>query len=89
MGPDDRRTAKAQRTLGVCLAALGNRAEAKRLLLASWRTLSQAKNWYHRTLGTQNLKDFVSLYDSMGNRAEAAKYLELLRGEAVGKAVRR
>jgi eukaryotic-like serine/threonine-protein kinase len=80
LGPDDRRTAKAQRTLGVCLAALGNRAEAERLLLASWRTLSQAKNWYHRTLGTQNLRDLVSLYDSMGNRAEAAKFRTVLAG---------
>jgi hypothetical protein len=50
------------------------------LLLASWRTLSQAKNWYHRTLGTQNLRDLVSLYDSMGNRAEAAKFRTVLAG---------
>ena len=77
--PDDRRTAKAQRTLGVCLASLGNRTEAEGLLLASWRTLSQAKNWYHRTLGTQNLRDLVALYESMGKRAEADKYRELLR----------
>ena len=79
LGPDDRRTAKAQRTLGVCLVALGHRAEAEGLLLASWRTLARAKNWYHRTLGTQNLRDLVALYESWGRPAEAARYRALLR----------
>jgi eukaryotic-like serine/threonine-protein kinase len=79
LGPDDRRTAKAQRTLGVCLVALGHRVEAETLLLASWHTLAQAKNWYHRTLGTQNLRDLVALYGSWGRPAEAAKYRALLR----------
>jgi eukaryotic-like serine/threonine-protein kinase len=78
LGPNDRRTAKAQRTLGVCLAAQGRRAEAEQLLLASWHTLSGAKNWYHRTLGKQNLRDLVALYQAMGKRTEAARYEALL-----------
>jgi eukaryotic-like serine/threonine-protein kinase len=78
LGPDDRRTAKAQRTLGVCLVALGRRVEAERLLLASYRTLAGAKNWYHQTLGKQNLRDLVALYESWGRPADAAKFHGLL-----------
>ena len=49
LGLADRRTARAQRALGLCLAALGHRVEAEGLLLESYRTLSTAKNCYHRT----------------------------------------
>ena len=84
LGPDDRRTAKAQRTLGVCLLAQGRHEEAEALLLASYRTLARAKNWYHRTLGTQNLRDLVTLYESWKRPSEAAKYRGLVTRRVSG-----
>ena len=78
-GAGDRRTAKGQRMLGLCLAALGQRAEAERILLDSYRTLSEAKNWYHRTLGNAVLEDLVRLYRSWGEMQEAEKLEALLR----------
>ncbi len=81
LGPNDRRTARAQRTLGLCLVALGHRVEAEELLLASYRTLANATNWYHRTLREHTLHDLVALYQGWGKRAEAAKYQALLTGE--------
>ena len=80
LGLADRRTARAQRALGLCLAALGHRVEAERLLLESYRTLSTAKNWYHRTLREHTLQDLVALYQAWGKRGEVAKYQALLTG---------
>ena len=80
LGLADRRTARAQRALGLCLAALGHRVEAERLLLESYRTLSTAKNWYHRTLREHTLQDLVALYQAWGKRVEVAKYQALLTG---------
>jgi hypothetical protein len=85
LGPGDRRTARAQRTLGLCLVALGNRVEAEQLLLESYRTLAAATNWYHRTLREHTLHDLVALYQGWGRPAEAAKYRALLTG-AIGRA---
>jgi tetratricopeptide (TPR) repeat protein len=85
LGPGDRRTARAQRTLGLCLVALGQRAEAEKLLLESYRTLAAATNWYHRTLREHTLHDLVALYQAWGRRAEAAKYQALLTG-GIGRA---
>ena len=78
-GADDRRTAKGQRMLGLCLAALGQLAEAERVLLDSYRTLSEAKNWYHRTLGNAVLDDLVRLYRSWGEEEKADKLEALLK----------
>jgi serine/threonine-protein kinase len=80
LGLDDRRTARAQRMLGLCLVALGKRPEAEKLLLASYRTLASAKNWYHRTLRERTLQDLVALYESWDRPAEAGKYRGLLTG---------
>lgn len=55
LGPDDRRVARAQRALGLCLGAQGRHSEAEGLLLASYRTLGDARNWFHRTLREQYL----------------------------------
>ena len=81
-GADDRRTAKGQRMLGLCLAALGQRAEADQVLLDSYRTLSEAKNWYHRTLGNAVLQDLARLYRSWGEPAKAEKVEALLRSRS-------
>jgi eukaryotic-like serine/threonine-protein kinase len=81
LGPDDRRTARAQRTLGLCLMALGERPEAEKLLLESYRTLAGAKNWYHQTLREHTLHDLVALYRGWGKPSEAAKYQALLTGK--------
>jgi hypothetical protein len=78
-GADDRRTAKGQRMLGLCLAALGQRAEAERILLDSYRTLSEPKNWYHRTLGNAVLEDLVRVYRSWGEEEKAEKLGALLK----------
>lgn len=80
LGLDDRRTARAQRLLGTCLVAQGKRVEAESLLLASYRTLASAKNWYHRTLRERTLQDIVSLYESWDRPADAARYRTLLTG---------
>jgi serine/threonine-protein kinase len=80
LGPDDRRTARAQRLLGLCLMSLGRTDEAEKLLLASYRTLASAKNWYHRTLRERTLQDLVALYESAGRPADADKYRALLTG---------
>jgi tetratricopeptide (TPR) repeat protein len=82
VGADDRRTAKGQRMLGLCLAALGQRAEAEQILLDSYRTLSEARNWYHRTLGNAVLQDPARLYRSWGEPAKAGKLETLLRSRS-------
>jgi len=63
----------------LCLAALGRRPEAEELLLHSYRTLTTATNWYHRTLKEHTLQDLVALYTSWGKEAEAAKYRALVK----------
>jgi hypothetical protein len=68
--------------LGLCLAALGQRAEAEQILLDSYRTLSEAKNWYHRTLGNAVLQDLVRPYRSWGEPAKAEKLEALIRSRA-------
>ena len=73
-GSDDRRTARAQRALGVCLASLGRRREAERLLLDSHHALVSATNWYHRTLKRQTARDLVTLYEAWGRREDAAAF---------------
>ena len=82
LGANDRRTAKAQRMLGLCLAALDQRAEAERLLLQSYHTLSEAKNWYHRTLGNAVLQDLARLYRSWGEQAKAERTEALLKSRS-------
>jgi hypothetical protein len=86
-GPGDRRTAKAQRALGVCLASLGRRREAERLLLDSHHTLASATNWYHRTLWQQTTRDLVALYERWGRPEQAAALREELGGRwrAIGR----
>jgi Flp pilus assembly protein TadD len=81
-GADDRRTARAERTLALCLAAQGQRAEAERLLLHSYQTLSGATNWFHRTLGNRVLQDLVRLYRGWGEPAKAARFEGLLRSRS-------
>jgi hypothetical protein len=81
-GPTDRRTARAQRLLGLCLVALGRRAEAEGLLLQSYGTLAAATNWYHRSLREHNLQDLVEFYEGWGKPAEAQRYRGLLTGIA-------
>ena len=83
LGPDDRRTARAQRLLGLCLMDLGKNNEAEQQLLAGYRTLASAKNWYHRTLREHTLQDLVALYRSSGRPADAARYTALLTGEVL------
>jgi hypothetical protein len=80
-GPTDRRTARAQRLLGLCLVALGRRAETEGLL-QSYGTLAAATNWYHRSLREHNLQDLVALYEGWGKPAEAQRYRGLLTGIA-------
>jgi Tetratricopeptide repeat len=82
LGPADRRTARAQRLLGLCLVALGRPAEAEGFLLQSYSALAAATNWYHRTLREHNVQDLVALYERWGKRAEAQRYRALLTGIA-------
>jgi len=82
LGPNDRRTARAQRLLGLCLMALDRPAEAEGFLLQSYTTLAAATNWYHRTLREHNLQDLVALYEGWGKRAEAQRYRAQLTGIA-------
>jgi eukaryotic-like serine/threonine-protein kinase len=82
LGPTDRRTARAQRLLGLCLVALGRPAEAEGFLLQSYTTLAAATNWYHRTLREHNVQDLVALYEGWGKPAEAERYRALLTGIA-------
>jgi hypothetical protein len=82
LGPTDRRTARAQRLLGLCLVALGRPAEAEGFLLQSYTTLAAATNWYHRTLREHNVQDLVALYQGWGKPAEAERYRALLTGIA-------
>jgi hypothetical protein len=82
LGSTDRRTARAQRLLGLCLVALGRASEAEPLLLRSYTTLATATNWYHRTLREHNLQDLVALYEGLGKQAEAQRYRAQLTGIA-------
>ena len=55
--------------------------EAEQLLLASYHTLAGAKNWYHRTLGKQNLRDLVALYESWESEPKRRDFGRYCRSE--------
>ena len=49
------------------------------MLLQSYQTLSEAKNWYHRTLGNAVLQDLARLYQWWGETEKAARVQALIR----------
>ena len=67
---------------GDATPVLGVIAEAERLLLQSYHTLSEAKNWYHRTLGNAVLQDLARLYRSWGEQAKAERTEALLKSRS-------
>jgi eukaryotic-like serine/threonine-protein kinase len=78
LGPTVRATAVTGRALGVCLASLGRNDDAEELLLASYRNLSGAPDSWSQREETETLRRLVGLYETHGNRPEAARFRALL-----------